>query len=86
MTKDENIENPNSCWNLADAKEPVFILRANDELAPIAIENWAYSYRESKGGFVLMTEEQKTKYWNARAEANVMREWKIKQTILEGNQ
>ena len=41
MTKTENIDNPNSCWNKAAGDEPVFVLRANDPIAPAVVRLWA---------------------------------------------
>ena len=40
-TKQENLDNPDSCLNKADADEPVFILRAKDPIAPVVVDFWA---------------------------------------------
>ena len=40
-TKAENRDNPDSCWNKALDDEPIFVLRANDPLAPHIVEQWA---------------------------------------------
>lgn len=41
MTKQELIDDPNSCWNKAADDEPLFVLRAKDLLAPKAVKRWA---------------------------------------------
>ena len=41
MTKEENLNNPNSCLSKADMKEPIFVLRAKDPIAPMVIRIWA---------------------------------------------
>lgn len=41
MTKRENIENENSCWNKADCDELLFILKAKkDKAMPATIRFW----------------------------------------------
>lgn len=40
-TKSEILSDPNSCLNKAADDEPLFILRAQDVLAPIAVQYWA---------------------------------------------
>ena len=39
-TKKEELANPNSCINKAVDDEPIFVLRAQDKLAPILIRLW----------------------------------------------
>jgi len=41
MNKREEINNPDSCLSKAADDEPVFVLRAQDKLAPILIDLWA---------------------------------------------
>lgn len=41
MNRQENMNNPNSCLNKADADEPLFILRAKDPIAPLVVRAWA---------------------------------------------
>jgi len=41
-TKRENLEDPNSCWSKAVDDEPVFILRAHDQFAPIVVRFWCH--------------------------------------------
>lgn len=40
MKKNEELANPNSCLNRAEEDEPIFVLRANDPLAPSVIRSW----------------------------------------------
>lgn len=44
MLKRDEIANPNSCLNRASGDEPIFVLRANDESAPVAVLQWARAY------------------------------------------
>jgi hypothetical protein len=48
-TKDENASNPKSCWSKAEGDEPVFVLRANDPIAPMAVRIWASLNRQLRG-------------------------------------
>lgn len=41
MLKKDALRNPESCLNKAAACEPVFVLRANDPLAGMAVRHWA---------------------------------------------
>jgi hypothetical protein len=74
-TKADNIIEPRSCWNRAELDEPVFVLRANDPAAPAAVIMWATQYRESKGGWLAMTVEQRQKFYDALDVAQAMRDW-----------
>ena len=40
-TKREVLADPLSCWNKAGDDEPVFVLRAQDILAPWLVAEWA---------------------------------------------
>jgi hypothetical protein len=40
-SKRELMADPMSCWNKADMDEPLFVLRAQDILAPWVIGEWA---------------------------------------------
>lgn len=75
-TKLENILDPNSCWNKAEDDEPVFILRANDPVAPANIILWAQQYLSSKGGYYRMSPEHVAKYNDAMNAAEAMRAWR----------
>lgn len=74
-TKTENILDPNSCWNRAEPGEPVFILRANDPVAPANIILWAQQYLSSKGGYYRMSPAQVEKYNSAMNTAEAMKQW-----------
>jgi len=41
MIKHIERSDPDSCWNKAEDDEPLFILRAQDALAPIVVKYWA---------------------------------------------
>ena len=41
MRKWQEDEDRDSCWNKAAPEEPVFVLRAQDMLAPAVVELWA---------------------------------------------
>lgn len=41
MTKQELIDDPNSCWNKAADDEPLFVLRAKDPIAAQTVLAWA---------------------------------------------
>jgi hypothetical protein len=64
MTKDQLIKGP-SCLTAAADDEPVFLLRANDELAPALVRAWAHRYRELKGAEGAYTEARRAKYAEA---------------------
>lgn len=40
MTKQQQIDDPESTWNTTAPDEPVFILRARDRLAPRTVQRW----------------------------------------------
>ena len=75
MTKEETIvaaNNGEGCLGKAHAKEPVFVLRAQDKFAPDVIEVWATMVARGAAGGVGF-ETQKVK--KARALAHTMRAW-----------
>jgi hypothetical protein len=41
VIKRDELANPNSCINKAAADEPIFVLRAQDILAPEVVRRWA---------------------------------------------
>jgi len=41
MNKLEQLKNPTSCLNKASPDEPVFVLRAKDPVAAMAVRHWA---------------------------------------------
>lgn len=64
-TKQENINDPNSCWNRAAEKEPLFILRATDSQAPTLIRLWAEGYKQKKKDSGEYKPRERAKYINA---------------------
>lgn len=56
------------CYTKAGPDEPIFTLRANDPLAPDAVEDWALAY-EARGG-------DKAKVDEALNCAHQMRVWR----------
>lgn len=75
MNKHETIKGP-SCLTNAEDDEPLFVLRANDELAAGLVDIWAGRYLHSKDGLGAMTQKQQHKYYGACFLANEMRSWK----------
>lgn len=78
MIKQDELANPESCLNRAASDEPIFVLRANDPCAPMAVRNWAAFYRNEKereNNRGPMTEKQRAKYNEARALADRMEQW-----------
>jgi hypothetical protein len=69
MKKRDEIEQPSSCLNKAHEDEPVFVLRANDPIAPEAVETWA---RQAE----LSGAHEPHKIVEARALAQTMRDWR----------
>ena len=72
MIKSEEVANPSSCLNKAAEDEPLFVLRANDELAPYIVEEWAQCRIHQRG-------RDDPKALEAIQCANRMREWKDSQ-------
>ena len=62
------------CYAAADDNEPIFVLRANDPLAPDLVRTWAEDYRNAKGESI--TEKQMAKYREAHECAAAMEAWK----------
>lgn len=66
------------CYDRLASDEPFFVLRANDELAPELVIEWAMQYRGSKkaaqGG--VLTEPQILKMTEALALAGEMIQWR----------
>ena len=78
MLKHKEITDPTSCLSKAEHDEPVFVLRANDELAPEIVDDWAQRYKQSKEAEAgrRMNDAQESKYREARQLADAMRAWK----------
>jgi hypothetical protein len=77
MLKKDEIATATSCLNKADDNEPLFVLRANDPLAPGLVAAWARDYIQAKGGWAKMTEAQRKKYAEAMDIAGNMRIWQM---------
>jgi len=80
MIKHLEIAGP-SCLTRADSNEPLFVLRANDELAPLIVRRWANLYISSKGVFA--TKEQIAKFSEAMALAEQMESWKAARIVRD---
>jgi hypothetical protein len=76
MVKSKEIAGP-SCLTRAADDEPLFELRANDELAPDVVRRWAFCYVNAKGGTRLhLTKAQIAKVDEAHAIAREMEHWR----------
>lgn len=74
MNKLQTLAGP-SCLTAAADDEPLFVLRANDELAPTIVREWSHAYQRSKGGPALMTAAQLQKLREAQRCAFDMESW-----------
>jgi hypothetical protein len=83
MIKRHEITGP-SCLTSAADDEPLFVLRANDELASGLVRSWAEQYIKSKGdprhalvgNPVVATDQQWAKYQEALRLADAMDVWR----------
>lgn len=48
MRKFDELTKEDSCLNRAEDDEPLFVLRANDEIAPGLVRKWAEMYAKTK--------------------------------------
>lgn len=79
MNKHQTVAGP-SCLTNAKDDEPLFVLRANDELAPVLVRRWAAGYYASKMEVTgELTQKQKGKYAEAMALADQMERWRADQ-------
>ena len=79
MIKTAEIIGP-SCLTNAHEDEPLFVLRANDELAPGVVRAWATQYLQTKSRQMNgATLAQNDKYSQAMSLAKQMEEWKRRQ-------
>lgn len=85
MLKRDELSDANSCLNRADYREPLFVLRANDENAPASVTAWCREYVVSKGGWAKLTPEQRKKYAEAMEIAAHMLIWKMQQNKRHGS-
>jgi hypothetical protein len=72
MTKKEMVENKDSCLNKAADNEPLFVLRAQDMLAPQFVNAWANSLEQY---CVQKNKPVPAKVADAYEIANQMRAW-----------
>ena len=79
MDKRDELSDSNSCLNRAAPDEPVFVLRANDELAPDLVREWAHRYTELKAADGGLSARQVDKRDEAFRLADRMLAWKDKQ-------
>lgn len=75
MIKKLEVENPNSCLNRAQLDEPLFVLRANDPLAPKLVREWAEQYLIEKRAQGELTTAHREKYNKALFCAQGMEVW-----------
>lgn len=78
MLKRDELATQTSCLNRADADEPLFVIRANDENAPAIVMEWMRCYIRSKGGIPQMSSVQLKKAREAEELASEMRVWKMR--------
>ncbi len=76
-TRTSELANPDSCFSKAAEDEPLFVLRANDELAPDSVREWAWAYRRSKRVKGEWHDERvQQKFSEALTLADAMQRWK----------
>jgi hypothetical protein len=79
VKKELELSDQKSCLNKAHDDEPVFVLRANDELAPGLVRQWANAYLANKIMGQLhgpVSHRVYEKYREAQDIANDMESWK----------
>lgn len=79
MLRKEEITNPNSCLNRAADTEPVFVLRAHDELASLLVREWAALYETQKRKAGAWDDRAKKKHADALGLADAMQAWRTAQ-------
>ena len=83
MLKKDELVGP-SCLTRAHDDEPIFVLRANDDIAPGLIRLWAIRYQLKKQKAGTYGEREEAKYHEALNLAKAMEEWvKAKHQICE---
>jgi len=75
MIKRDELKGPSCLTNAAD-DEPLFVLRANDELAPSIVLEWAINYHKAKVAAGEWTPARQAKYDEAVRLSVAMRKWK----------
>ncbi len=76
MIKRDEINTPGTCLNSAADDEPIFVLRANDELAPAVVRAWAAEYIKKHGIAGTITDARRDKYMEAINLSYLMEKWK----------
>jgi hypothetical protein len=76
VRKVDALNDTNSCLSRADLDEPIFVLRAHDELAPGIVREWASRYIASKCETGSVSDAQVKKFQSAIALANAMEAWR----------
>lgn len=82
MRKGAEIDNLESCLNKAEEDEPLFVLRANDPLAPDIVREWARMYDTEKRNLGI-TQGQMDKHNEALDIADRMEDWKRDQRLRQ---
>jgi hypothetical protein len=80
MNKREVIEGP-SCLTRAANDEPVFVLRANDDLAVEVVTYWCHRYRECHG-MDHMPDKFRMKHDSAFKVAEAMKQWRRSREMI----
>lgn len=80
MLKRDVLKGP-SCLTRAADDEPIFVLRANDEVSVVAIRVWAEAYMLTKGGWGNMSAKQQSKYLDAMSCVRRMDEWRLARAL-----
>jgi hypothetical protein len=72
-------ENPGrfDCYAAAAPDEPIFILRANDPLAPVIVRFWAELYQDAKRRAGAWSNGSIARYCEAMDCSEEMRAWKV---------
>lgn len=74
-TKNEEFDNPGSCFNKAHPNEPLFVLRAQDRIAPEVVRYWAHLASGGAPAEYIMPAHLSVKSDEALAAAARMEEW-----------
>lgn len=78
-TKQETLDDQQSCLNTAQPDEPIFVLKGGHFLSHIIVRAWAleYRHRHIMGGS--FTPEREVKYKDAIVVADHMEAWRAQQ-------
>lgn len=83
MIKSLELAGPSCLTNAAD-DEPLFVLRANDELAAGIVRAWAFAYHDKHASKGTMTKERFAKFTEALQLAMEMDEWQRRKQHAAG--